>query len=278
MRYPTDGSHWIRPFSQLEASAAQLDRCVSHDPIALADLPGGGIVQAQTTASACPDPLMERLVRALLPREQADEALRGFYTDVLHATLVKRLAELRNDTALGLSGRRLTRLQSWRLRRVYDYVEHNLGGPLTLADLAGAAGLSRMHFAAQFRVATGMKPHAYVTHRRILRAKTMLSQTTMPIVDDRLVRRLQDPAAFHHSVQALRGLHPATLAHAARRGGICRQRDSDLMRTGRPSGADGARGSGGVRIGRGDLGRRHLSIMDARPDGSSSSRHQVLAS
>jgi AraC family transcriptional regulator len=180
--YPTDGSHWMRPSSQLEATAAQLDRCVSHDPIALADLPGCGIVQAQTPASACPDPLMEGLVRALLPREQADEALRGFYTDVLHVTLVKRLAVLRNDTAHGLSGRRLTRLQSWRLRRVYDYVEHNLGEPLTLADLAGAAGLSRMHFAAQFRVATGMKPHAYVTHRRILRAKTMLSQTNMPIV------------------------------------------------------------------------------------------------
>lgn len=180
---PTDGSSWIRPSSQLEASAAQLERCIGQDRIALADLPGGGIVQERTTASACPDPLMERLVRALLPREQADDALRGFYTDVLHVALVKRLAELRNDTALGLGGRRLTRLQSWRLRRVYDYVEHNLGAPLTLADLAGAAGLSRMHFAAQFRVATGMKPHVYVTHRRILRATAMLSQTSMPIVD-----------------------------------------------------------------------------------------------
>jgi AraC family transcriptional regulator len=40
-----------------------------------------------------------------------------------------------------------------------------------------------MHFAAQFRVATGMSPHSYVTHRRILRAKTMLSETTMPIAD-----------------------------------------------------------------------------------------------
>jgi len=178
-----DGSRSIQPFSQFEAAAVQLKPSIRQDRIALADLPGGGAVQERTTASACPDPLIERLVRALLPGEQADEVLRGFYTDVLHAALVKRLAELRNDTAVGPGGRRLTRLQSWRLRRVCEHVERNLGGPLTLTDLAGAAGLSRMHFAAQFRVATGMNPHAYVTHRRILRAKTMLSQTGMPIME-----------------------------------------------------------------------------------------------
>jgi len=178
-----DGSSWIRPFSQLEASAVQLKPSGRQDRIALADLPGGGIVQEQTIMSACPDPLIERLVRALLPREQVDEVLRGFYTDVLHATLVRRLAELRDNSAVGPSRRRLTRLQDWRLRRVCEHVEHNLGGQLALADLAGAAGVSRMHFAAQFCVATGMSPHAYVTHRCISRAKTMLSQTSMPIVE-----------------------------------------------------------------------------------------------
>ncbi len=180
---PIDGTNRTRPFSQLEASAAQFDRCVRHDRMARADPSESGIAQEETAATICPDRLMERLVRALLPQEQADDVLRGFYTDLLHVTLVKRLVELHNDTALGPSGRRLTRLQSWRLRRVSEYVEDNLGGQLALADLADAAGLSRMHFAAQFRLAAGMRPHAYVTHRRILRAKTMLSQTSTPIVE-----------------------------------------------------------------------------------------------
>jgi AraC family transcriptional regulator len=181
--FTVDGSRSIGPFSQLDAAAVQFTPSIRRDRIALAELRGDRIAQSETIASACPDPLIERLVRALLPRGQADEVLQGYYTDVLHATLVKRLSELRNDTAVGPGGRRLTRLQNWRLRRVYEHVEHNLGGQLTLADLAGAAGLSRMYFAAQFRVATGLSPHSYVTHRRISRAKTMLSQTSMPIAD-----------------------------------------------------------------------------------------------
>lgn len=177
------GLSWIPPFSQLESSAGQLRPSIGQDLIALTDLPGCGIVQEPTIEPTSPDPLIERLVRALLSREQADEVLRGFYTDVLHTTLVRRLAELRNDVAVGPSGRRLTPLQNWRLRRVREHVEHNLGGQLALADLAAAAGMSRMYFAEQFRVATGMSPHAYVTHRRISRARTMLAQTSTPIVE-----------------------------------------------------------------------------------------------
>jgi transcriptional regulator GlxA family with amidase domain len=181
--FQADRSSGIQAFGQLRAWAGPYNPHVPQDRIALAQLPGDGMVQEQTTTSACPGPLIERLVRALLPREQADQVLQGFYTDILHTTLVKRLAELRDDSTVGPSGRRLTRLQNWRLRRVCEHVENNLGGQLALADLARAAGMSRMHFAAQFRVATGMSPHSYVTHRRILRAKTMLSETTMPIAD-----------------------------------------------------------------------------------------------
>ncbi len=39
------------------------------------------------------------------------------------------------------------------LRRVLAFVDDNLDRQITLADLAGAAGLSAMHFAAQFRMA-----------------------------------------------------------------------------------------------------------------------------
>jgi AraC-like DNA-binding protein len=170
-------------FRQPRSSAVQIRSPALEDRIALVDRPAGGTEQKQATVSAVPDPLIERLVRALLPQQQADDALRGFYTDMLHTTLVKRLAELRDDTAVGPNGRRLTRLPAWRLRRVYEHVENNLGGSLALTDLAAAAGISRMHFAAQFRLATGMTPHAYVTHRRILRAKTMLSRTSAPIVE-----------------------------------------------------------------------------------------------
>jgi AraC-like DNA-binding protein len=54
---------------------------------------------------------------------------------------------------------------------------------VTLLDLAAVAGLSRMHFASQFRAATGRRPHEYLLRQRIRRADELLRESTMTIVD-----------------------------------------------------------------------------------------------
>jgi AraC family transcriptional regulator len=78
--------------------------------------------------------------------------------------------------------RQVRPLQKWRLKRVIEYVDDHLSAKITLSDLAAVAGLSRMHFASQFRKATGFRPHEFVLRRRIGRAEEMLMDTTMSIV------------------------------------------------------------------------------------------------
>lgn len=68
-------------------------------------------------------------------------------------------------------------LAPWRLRRVADYVEDNLGDDPSLSDLAEAAGLSRWHFARALRQTTGTSPVQYLQRRRVERAKTLLADT-----------------------------------------------------------------------------------------------------
>jgi AraC-like DNA-binding protein len=53
-------------------------------------------------------------------------------------------------------------------------MDSHLYEPISLSDLAAAAGLSRNYFAAQFRVATGLRPHEYLLRRRIERAQKLL--------------------------------------------------------------------------------------------------------
>jgi AraC family transcriptional regulator len=65
-----------------------------------------------------------------------------------------------------------------------------------LADLASSAGLTRMHFAAQFRAATGLRPHEYLLRRRIERAQEMLVGTGMSLVDVALSVGFQTQAHF----------------------------------------------------------------------------------
>ncbi len=68
-----------------------------------------------------------------------------------------------------------------RLHRVLDLVEANLPQPISLLDMAQAAGISAFHFAREFQLATGCPPHQYVVRRRIDRAVQLLTQTRLPI-------------------------------------------------------------------------------------------------
>jgi AraC-like DNA-binding protein len=87
-------------------------------------------------------------------------------------------------------------LHKWRLIRVLGYIDANIAEPITLANLAAAAGLSRMYFARTFRAATGLRPHDYVLHKRIERAQQMLADTSDSLVDVALSVGFQTQAHF----------------------------------------------------------------------------------
>jgi AraC family transcriptional regulator len=74
-------------------------------------------------------------------------------------------------------------LQKWRLKRVIEHVDANLSCKVSLLDLAAVAGLSRMHFACQFRAATGLRPHEFLLQRRISRSKELMRGTSMTIAE-----------------------------------------------------------------------------------------------
>jgi len=74
-------------------------------------------------------------------------------------------------------------LQKWRLKRVIEHVDANLSSKVSLLDLAAVAGLSRMHFACQFRAATGLRPHEFLLQRRISRSKELMKGTSMTIAE-----------------------------------------------------------------------------------------------
>jgi AraC-like DNA-binding protein len=101
-------------------------------------------------------------------------------------------------------------LPLWRLRLATAYIEENLGRSVRLEDVARATGLTRMHFAAQFRAATGVRPHAYLLHRRIERAKTLLMRLDATVVEIALEVGFQSQAHFSTVFKRLAGDSPST--------------------------------------------------------------------
>ncbi len=106
--------------------------------------------------------------------------------------------DARHDPTVTPALRRRSRapLPIWRLRRVEAYIDTNIEGPVTLADLAGVARLSRMHFAAQFRAATGMRPHEFLLRRRIDHSQVMLADPRAKLAEVALSVGFQTQAHF----------------------------------------------------------------------------------
>jgi len=99
-------------------------------------------------------------------------------------------------------------LPKWRLKRVIEHVNINIAERISLADLAGAAGLSRMHFAAQFRIATGMRPHDFLLRCRIDNAQELLAETDQRVIDIAMAVGFQTQAHFTTVFKRLTGDTP----------------------------------------------------------------------
>ena len=160
-----------------------------------------------TPAAGSPeDPVVKRLSDALAATEGADDHDTGVYADALRLAIVTRLLGLQSEAQRsieqtgkaneGSAERQMRALQKWRLKRVIEYVDSHLSSRITLLDLAMVAGLSRMHFASQFRAATGLRPHEYLLRRRIQHAEELLSQSTMTLVEIALSVGFQTQAHF----------------------------------------------------------------------------------
>jgi AraC family transcriptional regulator len=141
------------------------------------------------------DITVDSLGRALLEADRVGGSFGQIYADCISIAIVARLLALANRVATS-ERPKAGELARWRLKRAIDYVEAQLDKPVTLADVASSAGLTRMHFAAQFRAATGLRPHEYLLRRRIERAQEMLLGTGMSLVDIALSVGFQTQAHF----------------------------------------------------------------------------------
>jgi AraC-like DNA-binding protein len=139
------------------------------------------------------DMTVDALSRALLDADRVGGSFGQLYADCLGIAIIARLLASANRMA---ERPKVSALARWRLKRAIDYFEAQIGKPVSLADVASSAGLTRMHFAAQFRAATGLSPHEYLLRRRIERAQEMLAETGMSLVDIALSVGFQTQSHF----------------------------------------------------------------------------------
>jgi AraC family transcriptional regulator len=177
-----------------------IDECVSAAPEDHDGLP--------TEAVPSHDPVIEQLGRSLLASDQLGGMFGPIYADCVGTAIVSRMLAMQPG-AVAVEKRPLAGLPKWRLRRVLDFIDAHLDQPIRLADVAAAAGLTPMHFAAQFRATTGLRPHEYLLRRRVEHAQILLYKN-LPTVDVALAVGFQSQAHFTSVFKRFVGQPPHT--------------------------------------------------------------------
>ena len=95
------------------------------------------------------------------------------------------------------------------LLRAKDLADSHYAEPLTVADLARAAGLSQAHFSREFRRAFGESPHVYLLTRRLERSASLLRLTDRSVADICVTVGLTSVGSFTTSFTRLFGMTPS---------------------------------------------------------------------
>jgi AraC family transcriptional regulator len=154
------------------------------------------------------DPQIEQICRALKLEAESNYLSGPLYGEALGLAFSSRL--LTRYSARNSSTRRSGGLGPQALRRVVDYIDSELSSPLRMNSLAQVAGLSQYRFAHNFKEHTGLPPYKYVLRARIEKAKRMLKDTDLPIIEIALAVGFQSLSQFNSIFKRAMGTTPSS--------------------------------------------------------------------
>ena len=164
---------------------------------------------------AMPDGTADQFVRLLLAEAESPGSGSSLMTESLGRALVIHLLRF-HSTLAGAQPERPRHLADPRVRRVIEQMRCCLDQELPLSRLAAAAKLSPSQFVRAFREATGRPPHRYLLDLRIDKARELLEQTDLPVIEVALNCGFGQPSHFATSFREATGLSPRAWRQARR--------------------------------------------------------------
>ncbi len=153
------------------------------------------------------DEVMTHLALALQPAlARPAEASPLFIDHILAAVvlhLARRYGDLRPRGTVPRGG-----LAPWQERRAKELLAGDLGGRVTLAELAGACGLSVSHFLRAFRRSAGLTPHRWLQEQRLATARRLLAGTEQALAEIASAAGFADQSHFTRVFSKSVGVSP----------------------------------------------------------------------
>ena len=172
---------------------------------------GGDPTRAQIVPRfAVVDPLLEQLALAIASALREGTARDGLYVDTLAQMIAAHLARTHSNLSRSPRTPAPQTIPSWKMRRVIEFIEENLDHDLRLEAMAAQVEVSPLYLPRAFKAAVGKSPHQYVLARRIERAKDLLRNTQVPIVEVAFSSGFSSQSHLSNWFLKLVGVSPAT--------------------------------------------------------------------
>jgi AraC family transcriptional regulator len=126
------------------------------------------------------------------------------------------LREQSNSQAAAGATNETGRLLAWQARKVREYVDIHIAGPIRVADLCALIERSESHFSRVFKHTFGTSPHVFVIHRRVQLAAQYMLQTDAYLSDIALRCGFTDQAHLSRHFRQTTGETPAAWRRARR--------------------------------------------------------------
>lgn len=124
------------------------------------------------------DPFLRHTISSAGEISKANRSSRqvqSAYASAIAFHLNRLLADTGVDPSSGLS--------TAKRRAIDEYIRQNLGETIRVEDLVHLVHLSPSHFFRVFKRSTGLRPHEYVTNKRIETASQLLMDDDIPIIE-----------------------------------------------------------------------------------------------
>ena len=163
------------------------------------------------------DPLLEQLAITIANALRDGTVEDGLYVDTLAHMIAVHLARRHSFRSRVASPLAAKVVSGSKMRRLIEFVEENLDRDLSLETMAQEVGISPLYLPRAFKSAIGQSPHQYVLARRIERARELLRDTDLPIVDVALASGFSSQSHLSNWFVRIVGVSPAAYRKEALR-------------------------------------------------------------
>lgn len=153
------------------------------------------------------DPLVQQISLILLEEILSQEQTNNLYLDTLSQSLVIHLLKHYTTAKFGVKPKK-GGLSGYKLKLVKEFINDNLTKDLSLSEIASVTGLSQYHFSRAFRKTTGTTLQNYLMNQRIERAKKLLADKNLPIVEISLQTGFKNQSHFTTKFRKFTNLTP----------------------------------------------------------------------